>query len=202
MLLPYVLETIVEHAMHIVGADSASLHWWLYDSDNNRYIYEVCAGDIDLRFLKENPPRADGLGIQAIQEKRPKFIPDPSQGHHELELEDFDPAFFAQGVRAKAAFPLFVDQKQGVLYLHFQRPHRFTEDEIGWVQLFIQRAVDAIRHATMYTQMRDRTRQLNALNAVAQSLVSRPEESELLKYIAWNARNVLVADIVTLYEYI
>lgn len=82
------------------------------------------------------------------------------------------------------------------------RNHRFTQDEIDWVELFAHRAVDAIRHATVYVQMRDRARQLASLESVAESLVSVSEKSELLRHIAWSTLNVLAADGVTVYVYI
>jgi GAF domain-containing protein len=200
-LLPYVLESIVEHAMQIVRADSASLHF-LYEPNQHRYIYEVCAGHISRRFLKAYPPRENGLGQQAIQEKKPKFIPDPSQGQSDLELKNFNPEIYAQGVKAMAAFPLLIGQKNGVLYVHFQREHRFTETELGWVQLFANRAADTIRHVTTYTQMHDRARQLSSLHSVGESLVSSLDNVDLLNDIAWNTLNILAADVVTIYEYI
>ena len=200
-LLPYVLETIVEHARQIVGADSASLHF-LYEPKVHRYTYEVSAGDVGQQFLHQHPPRKGGLGWQAIHEKMPKFIPDPSQGHPDLALEKLNPEVYREGIRSIAAFPLLMEEKQGVLYVHFHEAHRFTENEIGWVQLLVNQAIDAIRHATVYLKIRDRARQLSTLHSVASSLTSSPEELDLLRHIAWNTLNMLAADVVTIYEYI
>ena len=50
--------------------------------------------------------------------------------------------------------------------------------------------------------MRYKTRQLETLHSVVQSLVHQQEEKTLLRRIAWNALNILVADVVTIYEYI
>ena len=200
-LLPHVLEVVVERAMGIVRADSASIHY-LYEPSQNRYIYQVCTGYLGRRMLKDMPPRVNGLGRQAIQDKKTKFLPDASQGHNDLNLEKFNPKVHAQGIKAMAAFPLLIGRKQGVLYVSFQRDHRFTEAEIGWIQLFANRAIDAIRHATTYTKMRDRTRQLSVLHSIAQSLASTLNEIDLLEYISWNILNVLAADVVTIYEYL
>jgi len=43
---------------------------------------------------------------------------------------------------------------------------------------------------------------LRNLHHVAQDLVRRPEDAELLRRIAWNTLNILAADVVTIYEYI
>ncbi|MEN3335024.1 MAG: hypothetical protein V7641_4389 [Blastocatellia bacterium] len=199
--LPHVLQTVAECAMRILGADSASTHF-AYDSQRHRYIYEVSCGQIGQRFLKDHTPRREGLGQQAVRERKPKFIPDFSQNHGVLELERLNPRLFEKGIKAIAAFPLLVGQNHGVLYIHFQHQHHFTQDEIGWVQLFVNWAVDAIGHYTTYRQMRDRARQLASLHSIVQSLVSKPDEEELLRHVAWNTLNTLGADIVTIYEYI
>src|SRR5205085_11249711 len=41
----------------------------------------------------------------------------------------------------------------------------FAQDEIDWVQLFVNWAVDAIGHYVTYRQMRERARQLASLSS-------------------------------------
>jgi GAF domain-containing protein len=200
-LLRNVFETVVRYARTMVHADSASLHF-LYEPSSKSYVYEVCDGDITRSFLRERRPRPDGLGQQAIRAERPKFVPDPSQGHGEFELRELNPGVFDTGIRSIAAFPLLVGPMVGILYVHFKAPHRFTEDEINWVQLFAQQALDGIRHATTYTKMRDHARQLTTLHSVAQSMENAPGTEDLLRHIAWNTLNLLAADVVTIYEYV
>jgi len=90
----------------------------------------------------------------------------------------------------------------GVSYIfYFNDVHWFTEDEIGWVKLLASRAVDAIRHATYYTEMRNNARRLANLHAVAESLVGDPGMCDLLQHIARNTLNILTADVVIIYEY-
>lgn len=198
--LPYLLQTVTEGAMRIMGADSASVHF-PYDTQQRRYVYEVSYGQAGRRFLKECQPRNDRLGRQAIRERKPKFIPDLSLGHEVSALERLNPKVCKTGIKAIAAFPLMVNRYSGVLYLHFQRPHLFTQDEIDWVQLFVNWAVDAIGHYITYRQTRERARQLASLHFIAHSLVSRQEEKNLLRHAAWNTLNTLGADVVTIYEY-
>jgi signal transduction histidine kinase len=152
-------------------------------------------------FLDKHPPRPDGLGQQATRDKQVKFLPDPAQDHDELELVRQRPDLARHGIRAMAAFPLFVGEKTGVLYLHFHRPYRFLEQEVRWVELLASRAADAIRHATAYTELRDRARQLTTLRSVVEDLVGELADAGLLLKIARNTLNILAADVVTIYEY-
>lgn len=220
--LPYVLETIVENARNILDADLTTLHFF-WEPDRKRYIYESRTGTIENpTLLREVQPRPDGLGWQAIRERKPKYIPDPSQGHTDLTLEQFNPRTYQEGARAYAAYPLIIDPELsfesqetileaegkilhssavGVLYVHIARP-RFEEEAQKWGRLFADRAIDAIWHAHTYQQMRDKTRQLEMLHSVAQSLSQIPENGDLMSHIAWNTLNALAADVVTIYAYV
>src|SRR5262249_14647350 len=147
------------------------------------------------------PPRPNGLGRQAIEARQPRFVPDRAQNHAEDELARTNPRVYALGIQATAALPLFVGAREGGLYVAFKTAHWFTEEEIRWLQLFANLAEDAVRHVTMYTQMRARARLLSDLHAVAESLVRAPGDPALLDHIAWNTLNILAADVVTIYEY-
>jgi signal transduction histidine kinase len=186
----------------------------------NDYIYEVFSGKVGWRFLRDCPPRKDGMGRQAIRDRKYKFIPDPSQGHSSLEMAKLNRQAFDAEIKALAAFPLQVNCEEkflcqeevidregvlcqeGVLYIDFQQEHIFKEEELRWAQLFANRAADAIRHATIYEQRRDREKLLTTLHSVAQSLAHIPKNKDLLRRIAWDTLNILAADIVTIYEYI
>ncbi|WP_143845115.1 GAF domain-containing protein [Nostoc sp. T09] len=201
--LPRVLETIAEKAKQILDADAATLHF-LYEPnvEQGRYIYEVFSGGIGKQFLKACPPRHNGLGRQAIQERKYKFIPDLSQGHDNLEMAKLNPQAFSAGIKAMAAFPLQVENKEGVLYVVFRRSYILSTRKLRLVELFVRRwAVDAIWHTIKLQQMRDEARQLAGLYSVTQSLGRIPEDN-LLHRVAWDTLNLLGADVVKVYEYI
>jgi len=233
--LSYVLETIAEKAKDILQADSATLHFMYKPPPQENYIhyiYEVCAGNVSHLAVMKFPPYKDGLGWQAICERKPKCILDPSQSHDEQEVARFNPKASEGQSKAYAAFPLHVDGKQwaahgadpdtvlakercqelleasltpipvGVLYVHFQREHHFTEDEMRWGQLFANRAADAIRHVMTYRKVLDRARQLGDLHSIAQSFTQLDKKDDLLRHIAWAALNTLAADVITIHEYI
>ncbi len=200
--LNYVLEVITKQAMEIVKADSASLHFLQHnheENDRNKYVYEVFSGKIGKKFLKDCPPRKNGLGDQAIRDKEPKYIPNFSEGNTKKELKFFNKEAYIEGIRAMAAIPLLREGQKGVLYVHFREEHEFTSDEIRWLQLFAATAVNAIMHATLYKKMRDQNRQLYTLHSVTQSLSQKTQKNDLLNHIAWNTVNILGADVVTIY---
>lgn len=201
--LPYVLETIVEHIIDYVKADSASLHYNL-DSVREKYIYEALAGKIDkikMNFLKEHPPRSSGLGRKSIDKGRPLYIPDSSQQHDAMELKYQNPGIYEKGIRAIAAFPLIIGRNEGVLYIHYHRDYNFDSNEIRSIELFTNRVVDAIRHTTSYLKERNRAKQLSVLHSISHSIAFNPEEENLIHRIACNALNMLAADVVTIYPY-
>ncbi|MEH2226646.1 pentapeptide repeat-containing protein [Nostoc sp.] len=223
--LSYVLETIAENAKHIFQADLTTLHF-LWEPHQERYIYEVFAGDLGNIPLDKFSPRNQGLGWQSISERKPKYITYTSPINENSEIE-LNQGVLARGSRTYAAFPLLINDQYkviprmiatptkqgnniereqnfvlvGVLYVHFRYEHEFIEElEEPQGQYFANRAVDAIWHVMTYQKIRDEARQLYTLQCITQSL--NQIDSNLLSHIAWNTLNVLAADVVAIYEYI
>jgi GAF domain-containing protein len=201
--LPRVLETIAEIARTNLNADAATLHF-LYEPDRqpkDPYIYNVFSGRFGKKFLEDCPPRKDGLGRRAIQEKKYKFISNQPNGYENWTIEKFNPTAFTKGIRAMVAFPLLFDGQEGVLYVLFLRQHEFVEPLLDSVNKLVQRcAVDAISDSARIQQMRDKIR-WQTLQSITQSL-SNLQDSNVLRRIAWNTLNMLGADVVNIYEYV
>lgn len=85
--LCHVLEVIAGKAIKIVGAAASSLLFRPQKSSSDEkfinYFTEVFAGKDGKKFLQTCPPRSNGIGITAIQEKKTQFVRDT----------DTDPAF-------------------------------------------------------------------------------------------------------------
>ncbi len=197
--LQFVLELITERAMNIVEANSASLHF-SFDPLQEGYTYKVTAGDIDAEIFERFPPRQHGLGNEALEMKSPRYIPDRTLGHDKNELSRLNPDLYKYGIKAMAAFPLNVGDKQGVLYIHFRNHHWFTEDEIYYPNLYAIHAMDAIRDTIAYRKVNDRANALANLHAVSQSLAGQADAPDLLHQIASSTANILGADVITIYE--
>ena len=106
------------------------------------YLQPISVSSQNQKFLKKYPPRDTGLGLKAIKEQKIKFIPDPSEGHNNKALYKLNPKIYKEGIKAIAAFPLIVEDKEGVLYIHYHREHRFTEGSAGKYRLFVGRLLD------------------------------------------------------------
>jgi GAF domain-containing protein len=199
-LLPYVLEATVRSAARIVQADSATLHF-LYDHNQHRYIYQIGAGHMVQRMLKNIPSFIIEFGQQAIKDKETKVISYLTQNDSPLSFDKSSIDTSVNIIQSVAVFPLVIDEGEGFLCVYFGQEHQLGEDEMKWVELFVKRAAIAIRHVTVYTQMRDRERQMQNLHSLARYLVNSPDELDLLQYIAGSTLNILAADIVIIYEY-
>jgi len=208
--LNHVLEAIVKNAMQLISADSASIRL-LYNPNKDRYAFLACAGKIGPEYMEHFHPRKDGLGNQALRDHEPKVSDDNFENEypeyfHLTELKKQYPQRYKldEGMRAFACFPLIVSETQyGLLFLHFWREHRFSNEELEWGKLFAEQAVTALKNTLVFQAERQAARALDSLHFVGQFLVSQPqvELKELLQRIAQNALNVLNADVITVYLY-
>ena len=198
VLLPYVLESIVDETCRILKADSASLHF-LYDPVRQRYVYESGKGGVARSCLHVHPPRPNGLGQRAIGAGRVMFVPDADQD--DLALRDFNPNVFETGIRTMAAAPLILGEESGVLYVGFEQTHRFDAEDIREMETLASRAIESIRNARIYAATVEKAKLLESLNRITQSMVADPNAQDILRQIAWTILNVLAADVVVIYEY-
>lgn len=200
-----VLRVIAEKAIHIIGADSATIHF-PYDTHKKRYVYEISSGYISTSFLKHHPPRSKGLGSQCIKENKPKIVPDERRSHNFDALRSINPGLYSIGIQSVAAFPLIPFSKDlsqsGVLYIHFRNVHWFTTEEINLLKIFSNRALDALRYAFLISKLREEQRKLLLINTATRFLTRIPTQPELLPNIAFNTLKVLAADITVIYEFI
>ena len=215
--LESVFFTIAQGAISVIGASAACLYFAKAESETDtklvHYVYETSAGRHPVMS-----PTSNGLGQQALQRRKPLFIPDTNLGHDAGYLREVDRSAYDAGLRAVAAIPIVFSEesdamyadtvgdalkleKQGVLYVEFDMPHSFTADEITKLEMLAIRAVDAIRVATNYAETRNRARRLANLQQLARSLADDPASKSTLEEIAGAALNILAADIVSVYEY-
>ena len=156
LLLSYGLELIAEEVRKNLKADSITLYF-LEDELQGYYVYEVCSGQLGKRLLKVCPPRKDGLGKSAIREKKAQYLPNKNESH--INLKDFYPNAYQEGIRAIAAFPLLINNFKndsedkyltGVLYIFFTKKHQFTNKEISQGQYFANRLAYALLNLTTW----------------------------------------------------
>jgi GAF domain-containing protein len=188
-------KTIAEHAISIIGADSASLHVF---QDGNEVLSQG-AGRATAGFLKAHPPTPSGLGRQALRDRRPVRCDNPHQLEHER------PDLFQEGIKAIVAFPLFLGpSREGVLYVHFWREHTFSEDEIRVEAVFAREMEVAIQNEWLLRgsiEEADKAWTVSTMQAILQKLASAPALGDVLAFVAQSAVHLFDADNSVLYLY-
>jgi diguanylate cyclase (GGDEF)-like protein len=115
----------------------------------------------------------EGLTGAAALKKQPIYSPDVSQ----------DPRYVcaAKSTRSELALPLMVrDQVVGVLDCQSTQLDHFDKETIDLLTLFSTQASMALQNARLYSLERQRARQLEAINAIAQQSTAVLDLGELL----------------------
>jgi diguanylate cyclase (GGDEF)-like protein len=115
----------------------------------------------------------DGITGSSVLKKRPVYAPDVTQ----------DPRYIcaAQSTRSELAIPLMVgDEVVGVLDCQSDRLDHFDHETIKLLTLFSTQASIALQNARLYQLERQRARQLEAINTIAQQSTAVMDLEELL----------------------
>ena len=114
-----------------------------------------------------------GIAGASVLKKQPVYAPDVTQ----------DPRYIcaAQSTRSELAIPLMVrDEVVGVLDCQSDRFDHFDPETIELLTLFSTQASIALQNARLYSLERQRARQLEAINTIAQQSTAVMELEELL----------------------
>ena len=115
----------------------------------------------------------EGITGAAALKKQPVYAPDVTQ----------DPRYIcaAQSTRSELAIPLMVrNEVVGVLDCQSDQLNHFDQEMIEMLTLFSTQASIAIQNAHLYSLERQRARQLEAINTIAQQSTAVMELEELL----------------------
>jgi len=115
----------------------------------------------------------EGITGACVLKKQPIYAPDVSQ----------DPRYIcaAQSTRSELAIPLMVrDEVVGVLDCQSDRLGHFDQETIELLTLFSTQASIALQNAHLYSLERQRARQLEAINAIAQQTTAVMDLEDLL----------------------
>jgi len=115
----------------------------------------------------------EGITGAAVLKKQPVYAPDVSK----------DPRYVcaAKSTRSELAIPLMVrDKVVGVLDCQSERLDHFDHETIELLTLFSTHASIALQNAHLYSLERERARQLQAINAIAQQTTAVMELDDLL----------------------
>jgi diguanylate cyclase (GGDEF)-like protein len=118
-------------------------------------------------------PFGKGLIGTAAQQKKPVYAPDVSLDARYIPL-------FAD-TKSEIAIPLMVrDEVVGVLDIQSEQLDAFDSETLDFLTLFSTQASIALENARLYTLERRRTKQLEAINAIARQTTAVLNLDELL----------------------
>jgi len=115
----------------------------------------------------------EGIAGASVLKKQPVYAPDVSK----------DPRYIcaAQSTRSELALPLMVrDEVVGVLDCQSECLDYFDHETVDLLTLFSTQASIALQNARLYSLERQRARQLEAINAIAQQTTAVMELEDLL----------------------
>ena len=115
----------------------------------------------------------EGITGASVLKKQPVYAPDVSQDSRYLCA--------AQSTRSELAIPLMVhDEVVGVLDCQSDRLDYFDKETIELLTLFSTQASIALQNARLYSLERQRARQLEAINTIAQQTTAVMDLEDLL----------------------
>jgi GAF domain-containing protein len=126
--------------------------------------------------------RSDGISVKVFRNGIPEIINDTASARERLN------PVLLRNARAAVCLPLSLQRRRiGVMWIEYDRPRRFSEDDILALQLCVNHA------AIAYEQEQERER-LKLLREAADALASQTETGKLLDQILLSAQKTLRAD--------
>jgi signal transduction histidine kinase len=199
-----VLETLVENATKLCGADKG----FIYRFDGALFRLVVTYGTTPevKEFIEQNPiPPGRGTLVGRIAlEGRPIQIPDVA-----ADLEYTHPMALPAGWRTMFGVPLYREGALvGAIAIQRDEVRPFTEKQIALVTTFADQAVIAIENVRLFTELQDRTRELarsveelKALGDVGQAVSSTLDLETVLETIVTRAVQLSGSDSGIVYEF-
>ena len=208
--LEHALERVVEALRDKAGSDSAALHFADegFTPALRRHFFLARSGH-DGRVMRDKhkgnagaigaAPRADGLGMQALRRRQFKKWSNE-------ELHRKNPHIYEDDkVRTLVAFPLFLGAHKAIVYAHYLLDGATPDaDALESTARLAEHYGSVIGAAFDHADARDRSEQMAARHRALTSLLNRREyrtRGQIASAMAWSARNLLAADVVTLHEY-
>ncbi|MFN8594972.1 MAG: GAF domain-containing protein [Anaerolineae bacterium] len=209
-----VLKKIITEAKDLLNADSMSI--FAYDERRGKFrppTFLLKPGAVG-PVARERPPREAGLTIRIVRHHCAIFTEVKADGQVQFaeipigqnfevaqrktfEFTDQDTLEFlqAQNVRSSIGFPLSAGRDiVGVLYVNYQQPHAFGQDELQTIGRLAQYAGTAIQRANVYGEIR-------ALHQAGHALTGQTEMRAVLNKLVEYGHEVLGADLITVFPY-
>jgi PAS domain S-box-containing protein len=168
-------------------ADANGVRMFLIDMETGQQTELFETGVSHLQTASEIRPA--GLSMTIMKTGEPQTVEDATRDKRA------NPSFFRRGIVAAVGLPVSIGGVPiGVVWIYYDRPHRFTVSDVETLQLFINQAAIAYDNAHRITSQ-ERMRQ------AAEALAAAEDLQELNKQIILRAQGVMKADSVAFWAY-
>jgi len=214
-----ILQKITQHARDVLRADIVDLYEYI-QSDDEFVLPPILIGTRRHRHIPKEKIYADDVVMKVVKAGKPKYFPEAQAatlltGKFKVKRADAPDKRFVtrEGVLSSVSIPLQAGRETvGVMFVNYRTKQSFDDEQKNLIESFSNLAAIAIFNSRLYKAEHDRrqlsdfqAQALDKLSRLSQRLVSIREEHEnlrdLLNEIAQNAKEVLRADIIELYEY-
>ncbi len=188
------LKGLAEKIVQLTGADGASIHVERHDG----LSMVAGAGGADIRFLRDNRPRPDGVGAKAQSSAGPILLAGEA-------LRERNPVLYErERVRAQAVFALPpLENATGTLYIHRLNEQQFDNFELSIARALAKSVQVVIRNYFFLYDASVRLQQvwaLTRLQGVIQQLSSNFDLERLLEEVTRIVLYHFDAESVLLYQ--
>ena len=141
----------------------------------------------------------EGLTGWVARHRTPEFIRDGAMDDPRMK---FVPLLEEERFQSMVAVPILARNGDtiGVIVLHTQAPHEFTEDAVKLLVHIASLVSGAIENAQLYDRERSRVDALTDLSGLAQQVAAAADAGELGPTVADGTRRVLGAEVCQLYR--
>jgi GAF domain-containing protein len=173
------------------------------------FIYLLEDGQLTIRAA--SPVYADAVGRVSFsveegltgwvaRHRTPEFIRDSAMDDPRMK---FVPLLDEERFQSMVAVPILARSGDtiGVIVLHTQAPHEFTEDAVKLLVHIGSLVSGAIENAQLYDRERSRVDALTSLSTLAQQVAGAADVSALGPTVADGTRQVLGAEVCQLYRF-
>jgi GAF domain-containing protein/nitrogen-specific signal transduction histidine kinase len=166
-----VLTNIVTGAIKLTSTSTGIIYLLEINEAESKYKLEV-SSKYPSTFIHPVPRLEieNGLTRTIIRERKCIVIPDiptpPASYPHMVINPDLKKYY-----KSMLGIPLLYDKNViGVLFVHDENPHEFTEIQISLLSTLAQLAAIAIRNAQLFDDMQRQNQRLNVLNQIGQNI--------------------------------
>jgi GAF domain-containing protein len=141
----------------------------------------------------------EGLTGWVARHRTPEFIRDQAMDDPRMK---FVPLLDEERFQSMVAVPVLsrAGDTIGVIVLHTQAPHEFTEDTVRLLVHIASLVSGAIENAQLYDRERRRVDALTGLSGLAQDVAAAIDARELGTVVAGGVRRLLEAQVAQLYR--